>query len=174
MRNAAQRLAADGRYDEALELFEEVDATQLAQLGAAQQAALGPGIQKLRGKVGTVDLHADTDGASVYVDGRSRGTVPLAVALRVTSGHHVIRVAKSGYRTYEIAVDVAPGRRTVVDDLVGPRQVVEGYRLTHAICSNRNRTRGATFGTSKTQRRVGGRSSTCRIDSRRVGLVSAT
>src|SRR6185436_965370 len=71
-------------------------------------------VADLRGLVGTLDVRQAEPGATVVVDGRTRGTVPLAGPLRVSSGTRMVRVYKEGYSPFETRVDVAGGQNAVV------------------------------------------------------------
>jgi hypothetical protein len=113
--NAAICLERLGRYDEALAMFEELYAKYISDLGEADRTTILPVMQALRGKVGNLAITADVDGASVEVDGRARGRLPLAGRLRVNAGKHVVRVLKDGYEAVEVTVDVAGGGSTPVD-----------------------------------------------------------
>src|SRR5262249_48881706 len=95
--NAAICLNRLGRYDEALEMFEEVVTKHMADLREADRATIAPAMQALRQKVGTLEISVDVEGAAVHVDSRARGRLPLAVPLRVNAGIHRIRVIKEGY-----------------------------------------------------------------------------
>jgi hypothetical protein len=107
--SAAACLERLGRYDEALNLLERLDAEHLGDLSEADRAALLPVIQGLRGKVGQIDLTTNVGGASVQVDGRPRGRIPLPGPLRANAGRHKVRVERDGYEGVEVDVDVTGG-----------------------------------------------------------------
>lgn len=112
--NAAICLDRLGRYDEALELYEEVLTKFGADLDEDSRAAVAPAMTTLRQKVGTINVSANVEGA-VLVDGRARGKLPLTAPLRVLAGKHVVRVLKDGYVTAETTVKVDTGQVVAVD-----------------------------------------------------------
>ncbi|MEZ4301027.1 MAG: PEGA domain-containing protein [Polyangiaceae bacterium] len=104
--NAAYCLRRLGRYDEALDLYESVlrDFTGIpADLKDEAQRA----ILELRGLVGTIEIDDSEPGASISIDGRTRGEHPSLAPLRVAAGSHAVRVYKEGFEPFETRVDVA-------------------------------------------------------------------
>src|SRR5512133_1763754 len=112
--NAAICLSRLGRYDEALEMYEELLVHFSADLDAEDRATLVPAMTALRDEVGAVDLSANVDGL-VVIDGRARGKLPFSAPVRVLGGRHTIRIFKDGYVAYEARVDV-PLRATIAVD----------------------------------------------------------
>src|SRR6185503_10911915 len=112
--NAALCLDRLGRFDEALEMYEELAARFQAELQADDKMALGPAMSALRAKVGSIEITANVDGA-VIVDGRPRGKLPLTRPIRVLAGSHRIRILKDGYATAERTVEVQLGATVRVD-----------------------------------------------------------
>jgi hypothetical protein len=121
--NAAHCLDALGRYDEALELYEELVTRFADELTPENRTRLVPAMNALRARVANLVVTANVDGA-VVVDGRSRGRLPLGAGLRVLGGAHVVRVFKDGYETREAKVTVSVGQTAKVDLVLAP--------LTHA------------------------------------------
>ncbi len=117
--NAALCLDRLGRYDEALEMYEEVAARFQAELGPDDTTALGPAMGALRGKVGSIEVGANVDG-TVVVDGKPRGKLPLTRPLRVLPGSHRIRILKDGYATAERVVEVRLGATAKLDMTLKP------------------------------------------------------
>jgi hypothetical protein len=107
-RNAAICLERLERYDEALEMYEELLRSFGALLSPVEQVALSRVLHALAQKVGSLQITANTDG-QVLVDGRDRGRLPLMRPIRVKGPRHLIRIAKDGYAPFEMVVDVAPG-----------------------------------------------------------------
>ncbi len=68
----------------------------------------------IRDLVGTVKLTVTQAGASVAVDGAVAGTTPLADALVVDLGPHVLTVRKAGFEPFEQKLDVAGSNETAV------------------------------------------------------------
>jgi hypothetical protein len=58
---------------------------------------------------GHLALRTNADGASVLVDGKEVGKTPLASALALQAGRHVVAVERSGYEPAERTVDVTAG-----------------------------------------------------------------
>jgi hypothetical protein len=111
--NAAVCLHKLRRFDEALDMFESFlrDFTNipLAERSMAQSA-----IAELQGLVGTLVVEAGEPGASIVVDGRNRGTLPLSGPLRVGLGSHEVRVYKEGFDPFGVTVEVTGKQPTVV------------------------------------------------------------
>lgn len=106
--NAAICLEQLGRYDEALEMYEELLVQFSEQLGAEEGAAVAAAMRGLRKSVGSVTLSSNVKG-TVVVDGRKRGVLPLSEPIPLTAGKHVVRLLEDGYRPFERAIDVAAG-----------------------------------------------------------------
>jgi hypothetical protein len=104
--NAAICLSRLGRYDEALEMYEELLLRFSADLDAEDRATLIPAMAALREKVGGVNVAANVDGI-VVIDGRARGKLPFNAPLRVLAGKHTIRIFKEGYVAYEAQIAVS-------------------------------------------------------------------
>jgi hypothetical protein len=117
--NAAICLERLDRYDEALEMYEEVLARFAADLDADDRQSLAPVMAGLRGKIGYVELSSNVDGL-VVVDGKPRGRLPLTTALRLIPGPRQLRVVKDGYRTFEQTLDVQAGKASAIDAELEP------------------------------------------------------
>jgi hypothetical protein len=111
-KNAAICLRKEGRFDEALEMYEEL-LRDFPDLPQQDRDFAGREIQQLQGSIGAVDVRGAEPGATVVIDGRERGTAPVAGPLRVSAGSHVVRVFKEGFVPFESRVDVA-GQQSVV------------------------------------------------------------
>lgn len=118
--NAAICLEKLGRYDEALELYEDVVARFAADVSAADRAALTATMADLRKRVGGLEVVANVTGASVQVDGRQRGTLPLSSPIRVTAGPHVVRVVRNGYETFAAKIEVRAQESASLDAVLEP------------------------------------------------------
>lgn len=117
--NAAVCLDQLGRYDEALELLEELLKQFAGGLDDDDRAAIGPMMESLRGKVAFLDLSSNV-GGTVFVDGRERAKLPLRTPLRILGGARKVRVAKNGFETFDIVVNGEPGERVAVDAELRP------------------------------------------------------
>jgi hypothetical protein len=113
-KNAAICLHKESRFDEALDLFEELE-RDYPDLSATDRALADREIAELRREVGALTVAGAEPGASIGVDGRARGTAPLAAPLRLSVGGHVVRVFKEGFVPFEEHVDVASGQATRLD-----------------------------------------------------------
>jgi hypothetical protein len=111
--DAAICLERLGRYDEALEMYEELVTTFRNDLDDNDRATIGPAMAAVRQKLGTVRVIANVEGM-VYLDGRPRTKLPLSVPIRATGGRHLLRIVKEGFATYERWIDVTVGQETVV------------------------------------------------------------
>jgi hypothetical protein len=65
----------------------------------------------LSAEPGRLALRTNADGASVLVDGKEVGRTPLASALSLPAGRHVVTVERSGYEPAERSVEVTAGGR---------------------------------------------------------------
>lgn len=143
--NAALCLRDLERYDEALELLEDVISGHAADVAEEDRAAIAEEIARLMAKVGTVEVSSNVDGL-VVLGGRGRGRLPFRIPLRVLAGTHRIRVIKDGYSTFEQDVTVDVGATVHVDaelsalgglgvlriedpSLLGARVFVDGVEL---------------------------------------------
>jgi hypothetical protein len=87
---------------------EELGSTTVVLRKGAEAAAAREGVIQLlapAAHVGTLALHVDVPGATVFVDGRVAGRAPLA-PLAVPVGTHALRVTHPRYRDFVRFVDV--------------------------------------------------------------------
>jgi PEGA domain len=117
--NAAICLERLGRLDEALEMYEELLARFSADLDAQDRESLAPIMARLRAGLGSLDVSSNVE-ALVTIDGRPRGKLPRATALRALPGKRRVRVVKEGYRTFDITVVVRVAETVAVDSLLEP------------------------------------------------------
>jgi hypothetical protein len=117
--NAAICLDYLGRFDEALELYEQVLTDFPGEVTDEVRKNLARAMGALRAKVGGIDVSADVHGA-VVVDGRMRGTLPLLAPVRVLPGTRRIQVIADGYATWEGTVAVAAGQSVAVTARMEP------------------------------------------------------
>jgi hypothetical protein len=115
--NAAYCLNELNRYDEALELYEELMVRFSAELSEEDRLSLAPVMATLREQVASLDISSNTTGL-VVVDGRPRGRLPLATPLRVLAGRRTVRVIEDGWVTFERTLTLRPGETTKVDALL--------------------------------------------------------
>lgn len=124
-RNSAICLSELGRFDEALELYEELLARFGDKLEAAEKQQIGEVMALLQKKTASIDVRANVEGV-VVVDGRMRGKLPRG-PVRVLPGKHQVRILKDGFDTFEQAVELKVGETPVVDAHLRP--LAESGRL---------------------------------------------
>ncbi len=120
---AASSLRALRRFDEAIDLFEEL--LGYPNLSAADQKFAEEGIAEIAGKLGTLTVRGGEPGASLLVDGRYRGTLPLPAPLRVAAGSHEIGAFREGGDPFAATVEVGPKQAAVAE----LRSLATGGRL---------------------------------------------
>lgn len=118
--NAAVCMERLGRLDEALEYYELVLVDYASELEPHDRAALAPVMASLRQKVGSVDVLSNVGGAAVVIDGRHRGELPIVNPIRVRPGQRIVRVSKSGFKTFEANVAVAASATIRIDAKLEP------------------------------------------------------
>lgn len=126
--NAAICLDRLGRYDEALEMYEELLARFAADLDEQDRENLVPIMATLRAQLGILELSSNVEGL-VIVDGKPRGRLPRTTGLRVLQGKHRIRVVQEGYQSFELTVDVAAEETITVDALLEPLRGLGALRV---------------------------------------------
>jgi len=114
LRNAAVCLRELKRFDEALDMYDELLARFGSELTAVEKTAVAEDQKKLDKFVGTLTIQTDTAGARVVVDGRERGVTPLAKPIRVTVGTRAITISKQGFAPFETKVMVSSGESKIV------------------------------------------------------------
>jgi hypothetical protein len=125
-KNAAFCLRKEGRFDEALDMYEGLLATY-QDLPAVDQAFVSKEISELKASIGSLAVKGGEPGASVIVDGRERGTLPLPAPLRVSAGSHALRVYREGFLPYEGRFELAGGQAQVIEAKLGA--LTQGGRL---------------------------------------------
>jgi len=113
-KNAALALKELHRYDEAQAMFETL-LSEFKDIPADELPLVRQEMSALKSLVGTIEVKTRVSGATVSIDGRTRGTTPLSKPVRVSSGTRYVRVFKQGYSVKESRVEVAGGRNAVVE-----------------------------------------------------------
>ncbi len=116
------------RFDEALEMYEEVTAKFASELDAENKTAVASAIATLRGRVANLEVSANVNG-TLLIDGRPRGRLPLTVPVRLLPGPHKLRVVQGGYATFEAMVEVKAGATSTVDARLVPLTIAGGLRV---------------------------------------------
>lgn len=114
LKNAAMCLRELKRFDEALDMYDELVTRFGSDLTPAEKSVVEEDQKKLDKFVGTIAIQCDTAGARVVVDGRERGSTPVAKPIRVTVGTRAITISKAGYASYETKVMVSSGESKTV------------------------------------------------------------
>jgi hypothetical protein len=117
--NAAITLERLGRFDESLELYEELLLKYAGGLDDEDRAAIGPAMEALRQKVGSAEISSNV-GGTVFIDGRPRGKLPLNTPLRVLAGNHTVRVTRVGFKDFEATFTVDAAKSAGVDAKLEP------------------------------------------------------
>jgi hypothetical protein len=111
-KNAALCLRKLRRFDEALDMFEEL--LKFPNLSAEDRQLSERSIGELQGLVGTLVIEAAEPGASLVIDGLYRGTLPLSSPLRIGVGSHEVRAYKEGLDPFGATVEVTGKQQAVV------------------------------------------------------------
>jgi hypothetical protein len=112
---AASCLKQLGQYDEALEQYEEMR-REYPKLPAKTETTVAADMAELAGLVGTLTLTGDAPpGASLIIDNRLRGKLPLEKPLRLSVGRRAVRVEKEGFEPISTTADVKAGRENVAE-----------------------------------------------------------
>lgn len=122
-KNAAICLSSLRRHDEALDMFEEV--LKFSTLPDDERQIVEHTIKELQDRVGTLKVEGGDPGASIVIDGRYRGTLPLPGPVRVAVGSHEISAFKEGLDPFGATIEVGPKQAAVVQ----LRSLATGGRL---------------------------------------------
>jgi len=108
--NLAQSSLRSNRPLEASRYFQQF-LRESTNLSAQQRDTANNGLNEARGKLGRVDVAAPP-GTEIAVDGERVGTTPLAEAVDVEPGTHVVKARLSDGKEEQQSVTVAAGQRT--------------------------------------------------------------
>ncbi|WP_437525302.1 PEGA domain-containing protein [Sorangium sp. So ce726] len=119
---AASCLKQLGQYDDALEQYEAMR-REYPKLPPRTEATVAADMAELAGLVGTLVLTGDAPaGASLLIDDRFRGKLPLDKPLRVSVGRRAVRVEKEGFAPIAMTVEVQGGRENVAELVANSRK----------------------------------------------------
>jgi hypothetical protein len=107
--NAAYCLDKLGRYDEALELYDELVAKHADELSPQNREAIAPELARLRAQLGRLEISSNVPGM-LTIDGRPRGSLPKLTPVRVLPGRRLVMVSKDGFRTFEKTIEIEAGQ----------------------------------------------------------------
>jgi PEGA domain-containing protein len=71
--------------------------------------ALDEALRSIQSHLAELAVTGEPAGADVYLDGHRLGALPLEAPIRIVSGAHVLRVSRSGYRSYSGSIESPPG-----------------------------------------------------------------
>jgi hypothetical protein len=116
-----------GRYCDAAEhlAFFLRETRYLTNLDPRDRATIARDLERAKAKVGEVTAIVEPAGAEVLVDGAPVGTAPLADAVFVEPGRHVIEARMPGRQALVEARDLVPGGATQVVLRLAPIAAVE-------------------------------------------------
>jgi hypothetical protein len=103
-KNAAFCLRKLRRLDEAFGMFEEL--LRFANLSEADRTLAEGAIAELAQGLGALRIEGAAAGATLVLDGRYRGTLPLPGPLRVSAGSHEVRAFREGLDSFGATVEV--------------------------------------------------------------------
>ncbi|MFO0681084.1 MAG: PEGA domain-containing protein [Sandaracinus sp.] len=105
--NVAQVEAELGHAVEAVDAYEELVRTART-IEPGMRARIDAALATQRGRIATLDVEANVNGALVALDDVDIGAVPLAGA-RISSGEHVLTLRASGFESVRYRFTVAGG-----------------------------------------------------------------
>jgi hypothetical protein len=111
--------------------FERYRAEGGASLTDADRSEVDRYLAELRPFVGTVQVTANQDGATVFVDEEAVGSTPLAAPLQLDIGSRQIRISKNGFKDWSAAISVRGVETMTVEGRLDPI-VHEGRLLVRA------------------------------------------
>ncbi len=118
-RNSAICLRNLNRYDEAVMMYEHWQRTW-PDAPEGERTLVDQEISALGRLVGSLTITVNEVGATIFVDGVERGRSPLAGAVRLSAGAHVVQVYKDGYVAARADATVAGAAGATVDVTLRP------------------------------------------------------
>lgn len=132
LENVAVCLRELGRFDEALDAYDELLARFTTTLSPTSRSADLADVARIADCVGTIAVSTSIAGAMVVVDGRERERTPLAKPLRATAGPHVVRVVAEGRAPFETRTVVSPKELVSISADLATVARVGGARVVEA------------------------------------------
>ncbi len=111
--NAAECLRELGRLDESVAMFDRL-LSDFPDAPAELRARVETARKSILAASGTLRVDGGEEGATLSVDGRTRGTLPLVAPVRLPTGAHTIRVHLEGYVPLVQTIDIVSGREASV------------------------------------------------------------
>lgn len=113
--NLGQVANALNDYVEAQRYFQRYLQDGGAEIDAERRAEVNAMISKLGGRIASLTIACNVDGAQIFVDDEPVGTTPLVGALRVSAGTRRISAAVSGRPRSTRVIEAVGGERLSVD-----------------------------------------------------------
>jgi hypothetical protein len=123
--NVAQSQAMLGHHDLALDAFEEYLAQGGDLVQPDRRRSVERDIAQLMSKVGAVEVEGPR-GAEVWIDGERKGHLPLAAALSMSQGDHLVTIRRPPTASCDVPVEIVGGATTSVACEPIERRVLEG------------------------------------------------
>lgn len=120
-KNAALCLKRLGRFDEALEMNEEL--LGLPGLTPEEKAIADKELSELRPVVGSIEVEGIQPGATISIDSKPRATSPLTKPIHVPVGTRTVRIFKAGFETFEKRVEAIGGKSVSVHAVLAPLEL---------------------------------------------------
>ena len=98
-------------YVEAVVAFRRYLDEGAAELTSQRHSEVDEEISRLQGRIATLRVECNVDGAELVIDGASVGTLPMA-GISVNAGVRRVVVRKNGFLPHESRVTLAGGERT--------------------------------------------------------------
>lgn len=114
----------------------QIEATRPGYQDVRRSVQLVSGVEvtetlSLMAEPGHLALRTNVEGASVLVDGKEIGKTPLASALTLPAGRHVVTIERGGYEPAERSVEVTAGAQQDVEILLVKQAVVPALAEMH-------------------------------------------
>ncbi|MBW2278056.1 MAG: PEGA domain-containing protein [Deltaproteobacteria bacterium] len=113
--NVAQVENELGNYSAALNAYTKYLADGGDEVSDERRQMVEKQLERLRFRVGELTIKCPVKGATVYINGKDRGTTPLDAPLYVNVGEHEIEVTKQGKRLHREVLAVAGRQKVTVD-----------------------------------------------------------
>lgn len=118
--NRGRALQGLGRFPEALEQLEDFRKNATAQL-RARVPALDALIEEVAGRVSTLTLTCNVEGARIILGDKVVGTTPFAAPLRLNAGSMVVQIEAEGYVPFRHTIALPGGGALTVDAELAPK-----------------------------------------------------
>jgi hypothetical protein len=113
--NVAQVENELGNYSAALDAYTKYLADGGDEVSAERKQQVEKQIERLRFRVGEVTIVCPVGGATVYIDGKDRGTTPIKGVIYIDVGEHEFEVVKSGQRLHREVKAVAGRQKVTIE-----------------------------------------------------------